>query len=201
MTIFDLKHIETPRLVIRPVQRGDEIELNAAIQRSLLSLQRWMHWAKDPSLETTLNYVEESVRGWSAGHLLEFPMIVIHKADRKIISASGFNEKSDLSKRLFEIGYWIDTPYEGQGYVSELVNALTRYALEALQATRVQICTQVGNEKSMAVAKRCGYVCGTTLKSDRLDCESGLPVDSFLYVCGDLNALPALTVTWKHRKN
>ena len=50
---YTLKQIETPRLIIRPVQLGDEIQLNQAVNNSLESLQQWMPWANDPSLETT----------------------------------------------------------------------------------------------------------------------------------------------------
>jgi len=59
--IFSLKHIETPRLIIRPVKHGDEIQLNKAVNNSLDSLQRWMPWANDPSLETTKAFIENGV--------------------------------------------------------------------------------------------------------------------------------------------
>ncbi len=52
MNIYDLKQIQTSRLLIRPPKLGDEIELNKAINNSLEALQRWMPWAKDPILET-----------------------------------------------------------------------------------------------------------------------------------------------------
>ena len=198
MNIYNLAQIETPRLIIRPVQLGDEIELNAAIQHSLPSLQRWMPWSKDPSIQTTREHIQRGVHAWASGNARDFPMVVIHKNDNTIISGSGFNEKSDLSKPYFEIGYWIDSRYEGQGLVTELVNALTRYALDALHATRVQICTQVENERSILVAKRNAYECEATLKNDRLDCVSGLPSDSYLFACCDAGVLPELAVSWEH---
>ena len=37
---YTLKQIETPRLIIRPVQLGDEIQLNQAVNNSLKSLQQ-----------------------------------------------------------------------------------------------------------------------------------------------------------------
>lgn len=42
---YNLKQIETPRLIIRPVELGDETQLNQAVNNSLESLQRWMPWA------------------------------------------------------------------------------------------------------------------------------------------------------------
>lgn len=58
---YTLKQIETPRLIIRPVQLGDEIQLNQAVNNSLESLQQWMPWANDPSLETTRDFIQKGV--------------------------------------------------------------------------------------------------------------------------------------------
>ena len=201
MNIYNLKYIETPRLLIRPVKDGDEIELNAAINRSLPSLQQWMPWAKDPSLESTNTFVKNSVAGWQSQNAIEFPMVVIHKETSHIIAATGFNDRSIPVNHTFEIGYWIDSSYQGQGFVTEYVNALTRYALGALGAQRVQIDTHVDNQKSMAVAKRCGFTKEFVMKNERLDCETGLPADSVLYACCDTGDLPSLKVSWDHHKN
>jgi RimJ/RimL family protein N-acetyltransferase len=123
--------------------------------------------------------------------------LVIHKESRQVISASGYNEHTNFTKPCFEIGYWIDSTFSGQGLAQELVNALTRYALQGLGAIRTQICTQVENTKSTAVAERCRYVYEATLKHICLDCNSRVPADGFLYSCCDISTLPPLEVTWK----
>lgn len=182
MKIIDLEKIETSRLIIRPVQLGDEVEISAAINRSLEPLQRWMPWAKDPSFETTKKFVENAVKNRSTSSLINFPLVVVHKGDNKIISATGFNEKSEFDIGVYEIGYWVDMQYQGQGFVTEFVTALTRFSFEYLSAIRVQIVMQVENEKSVSVAKRCGFRCEATMKNHRIDCVSGSPADSYLYV-------------------
>jgi len=197
-SIYRLIKIDTPRLLIRPVRLGDEVALNQAINRSLDALQRWMPWAKDPSMESTTTFVRSTVGAWKSGKAIEFPMVIIHKETNLIIAASGFNEHSDPTIPFYEIGYWIDTQYQGQGLVTEFVNALSRYALGALGAFRVQICTQLGNQKSVAVANRCSFTCEATIKNVRLDCKTNLPVDSLLFACCDAHELPPLHVTWEH---
>lgn len=196
MNIYNLEYIETPRLIIRPVKDGDEIEINQAINRSLVMLQRWMPWAQDPSLQTTREFVQNGVLDWQSGQAIEFPMVVIHKQDNKIISASGFNDLCDLTKPYYEIGYWIDSAYQGQGLVTELVTGLTRYTLDALKAIRVQIRIQANNIKSVAVAKRCGYMAEVRIKNYCIDCKGGLPADSLLFACCDVSVLPELEVKW-----
>ncbi len=198
INIYSLKQIETPRLIIRPVRMGDEIELNQAINRSLKSLQRWMPWAKDHGLDATREFIQHSIWCWTAKKSNDYPMVVIHKTDHKIIAASGFNEHSVPVKPFYELGYWIDVQYQGQGLVTEMVNALTRYALDALRAHRVQICTQVDNEKSIAVARRCGFECEATRKNDRIDCENGQLTDGLIFSCCQINVLAPLEVTWQH---
>ena len=192
MNLIDLKKIETPRLLIRPVQLGDEVEISAAINRSLESLQRWMPWAKDPSFETTKKFVENAVKNRSTNSFRDFPLVAVHKGDHKIISATGFNEESEFDIGVYEIGYWIDVQYQGQGFVTEFVTAITRFAFEYLGAIRIQIATQIENEKSVSVAKRCGFSCEATMKNNRIDCKTGNPADSYLFSITNETFLPSI---------
>jgi RimJ/RimL family protein N-acetyltransferase len=200
MKIYSLKQIETPRLLIRPLKLGDEIEINQAINRSLEILQRWMPWAEDPSLETTKDFVYRNVNAWKCGQSKEFPLVAVLKAENKIVSATGYNDRSELTRPYFEIGYWIDSNYQGRSLVTELVNALTRYALDGLKATRVQLSTQTDNIKSLGVAKRCGFVQEALLKNYCIDCVSNKPADSYLYACCDTSSLPGLEVKFEHHE-
>ena len=124
MKLNQLKKIETDRLIIRPIEMGDEVQINAAINRSLPALQRWMPWAKDPSFETTEKFVKNAVKDRRLDHFKEFPLVVVYKDDRKIISATGFNETSEFSIGVYEVGYWIDTQYQGHGYLHKSLMGL-----------------------------------------------------------------------------
>lgn len=84
---------------------------------------------------------------------------------------------------MFEIGYWIDSQYSGNGYMTEAVNAITQYAFDQFKAVRVQICAQLDNQKSIAVAKRCGFIQEAILKNYRLDCSSKKPCDEVILAC------------------
>ncbi len=64
--------LETPRLILRAPQLGDEKPLNEAINRSLPELQRWMPWAKDPSIQPTIYYVKDGIASWSSKPLVIF---------------------------------------------------------------------------------------------------------------------------------
>ncbi len=179
--MFPKEPIETPRLLIRPPQLSDAKPLNDAINRSLDTLKKWMPWAHDPSLKTTEAFIQKGVAEWDSEQQQNFPMIVMLKSSGEIISASGYNESSNPLVPLFEIGYWIDSKHTGQGYVTECVNALTHFAFEQLKAVRVQIKVQRENEKSQAVAKRCGFHQEAILEKAVLDCTMNQPADQFIF--------------------
>lgn len=191
MKIYSLVKIETPRLIIRPVQLGDAIPLNKSLNNSLSLLQKWQPWAQDPSLKTTQDFIQRGVFAWDSHWVEDFPMVVIHKAEKKIIGASGYNDRSSPSQGLYEIGYWLDIDYQGQGLVTEYVNALTRYALEALDAKTVLIYMKIDNIKSANVAKRLNFNCdgiktGITQEGSK----------DYRFACHDLSVLPKLELRW-----
>lgn len=189
-------HIETPRLIIRPPKLSDAKPLNDAINRSLDVLERWMPWASDPSLKATETFIQKSVDEWGSETQKIFPMIMVLKNTDEIIGASGYNESSDLSLPSFEIGYWIDSKYSGHGYVTECVTALTRYAFDRLNAVRVQIKTQKENEKSQAVAKRCGFKQEAVLEKTVRDCKTKLLTDQLIFTCFNTEKLPVMELNF-----
>ncbi|ARH01101.1 hypothetical protein B6V88_12130 [Legionella micdadei] len=181
--------LETPRLLLRTPQPGDEIPLNQAINRSLNELKQWMPWASDPRLETTAEFVTKAIVQWKTKNQIEFPMVVIYKQNNKIIGGCGYNEHSDPQVPFYEIGYWLDTEYTGLGLATELTIALTKYAFEAMKAARVQICIQADNIKSIRVAEKCGFDLEARLHHYRLDCKTGKPADELIYVRFNANKL------------
>lgn len=174
--------IETERLILRTPKLGDEKPLNKAINRSLPELQRWMPWAKDPSMQPTVRYVKDGISSWVSDTPGDFPMVIIHKESQQIIGASGFNNRSRPEVPVFEIGYWLETAFTGQGLATETVGALTGFAFEFFHAARVQIVTQVGNEASRRVAEKNGFILEATLKNYCVDCLSGKPANDWIFV-------------------
>ena len=58
----------------------------------------------------------------------------------------------------FGIGYFADVRHEGNGYVTEAVNAVVKVLFEKLNAHRIQVETDDTNFRSINVAERCGFV-------------------------------------------
>lgn len=58
----------------------------------------------------------------------------------------------------FQIGYFVDFKYEGQGYVTEAVSAGLGFIFRDLNAHRVRLECDDTNRRSRGVAERCGLI-------------------------------------------
>ena len=72
----------------------------------------------------------------------------------------------DWSIPKFEIGYWCRAGFQGCGYVTEAVQAVTEAAFRILKANRVEIRCDARNLRSRRVAERAGYHLDARLKND-----------------------------------
>jgi RimJ/RimL family protein N-acetyltransferase len=164
------EQILTERLVIAAPRIGLGQALNAAICESLDELRPWMPWAQTaPSIEES----ETVLRHQLAEFILRSDLVYqfyARTADGqpgRLLGGTGLH-RFDWTVRRFEIGYWIRTSAQGQGYVSEAVAALARMAFEELRARRVEIRMDEANLRSRAVAERCGFELEGVLRQDSL---------------------------------
>ena len=70
--------------------------------------------------------------------------------------------------RRFEIGYWCRSGCAGQGFITEAVRALNRFAFDRLDARRVEVRMDGRNERSRRVAERAGFTFEGVLRGDSL---------------------------------
>jgi len=148
-------HFETERLILRAPRAGDGAAGNEAIRESEAALRPWMPWATPlPAPEDTEQVYRQMAAQWLTRESL--PLIVLRKADGLFVGGSGLMCR-DWSVPFFEIGYWLRTSLQGQGYMTEAVRAQTRFAFDVLGARRVEIRMDARNTRSAAVAERAGY--------------------------------------------
>ncbi len=172
-------HIETERLLLRPPRPGESQVIYAAIQESLDNLRQWMTWAHE---EQTLERVEISSRQaialFQTRETLRFRLF--RKSDGEYVGMSEIHS-FDWSVPRCEIGYWVRTSMQGQGYMTEAVKGLTDFALTTLHANRIEIRCNARNVRSAAVAERAGYVLEARLHHYERDVGSELR-DTLVYV-------------------
>jgi RimJ/RimL family protein N-acetyltransferase len=155
---------ETERLIIRAPKAGDGQAVNDAVRESHEHLKPWMPWAVD--LQTP-EQSEEHVRRNAALWILRenLGLLLFRKSDGLYVGGSGLH-RMDWSVPAFEIGYWVRTSLEGQGYISEAVGGITDFAFGVIGAERVEIRCDTRNIRSANVAKRARYSLEVTLRHD-----------------------------------
>lgn len=186
--------ITTPRLVIKPTYPEFAEQLFNAKKESMPELLEWMAWA--PLDKGDIDDQRERMSKWLAKFILREELCLLaFTHEGELVVATGFHRINWDIPRC-DMGYWCKTSAQGKGYVTEMANALTRYAFEVLKMRKVGIHVDKDNMKSAAVARRLGYVheyddLGGITKPN---CDD-LRIKS-VYSCLDATKLPPLEVSW-----
>lgn len=178
----------TARLRLVPPKPGDGLMVNRAIAESFVELHEWMDWAATmPSIIESERFVRDAAARYLRRD--DLPMFMRKRDTGEFVGSSGMH-RIDWNVPRFEIGYWCRTSLVGQGYVGEAVAELTRFAFEQLKAVRVEIRTDVNNDRSWRVAERLGYTLEAIMRRDTRT-ASGALRDTRLYAMVDIADLRA----------
>ena len=170
---------ETERLTVRSPMPGDGAELQAAVAETIDDLRPWMPWADHvPTVEED----EELVREARARFLTreDLWLLLFLKGAHTLVGASGLHS-IDWKVPRFEIGYWVRRRFAGQGYITEAVRGITRFAFDVLGARRVEIRCDARNLRSQAVARRAGFTLEATLRDHAVAVDGELR-DTLIFV-------------------
>jgi ribosomal-protein-serine acetyltransferase len=163
---------DTERLTLRAPCQADAPEIVTAVNESRAELRPWMPWATNPAeVDATAVRLCTAIAKWITRE--DLLVHVYLKGTSTFVVGSGLHH-IDWPAGRFEIGYWCRTSYASQGYVTEAVNALTAFAFGPLHANRVEIRCDTRNVKSVAVAKRCGFLQEAVLRHDDLGVDGNL---------------------------
>lgn len=183
------------RLLIRPLRNGDEFLLNCAIVDSFVQLHEWTEWAiKPPTMEETRAYVEFSLKCWSEEKSVELPFLIFDPSTDNLIGAASFHA-INWKIPSFEIGYWGNIHYSGQGLITEAVNILIHHAFSAWNAQRIEIRCDPENRKSAAIPERLGFLLEAQFKNHRIHPGSQKISGTSVFVRYDLEGLPEVKYT------
>lgn len=165
-------NFESERLLIRSALWGDGAAVNEAVQESLDELRPWMPWAR---IIPTPEQSEASIRRSRLEFLerKDLRLLLFKKDSGELVGSSGLH-RIDWQTRKFEIGYWIRTSCSKQGYITEAVNAITDFAVQQLQANRIEIRCDSRNTQSARIAERSGYTLEGIMRNDKCDVDGQL---------------------------
>lgn len=101
------------------------------------------------------------------------------EVDGEAVGGIGLVPKEDIYRRTAEIGYWLGEPFWGQGIMSEVVKALTDYAFETFDLSRIYAGVFERNRASMRVLEKAGYTFEARLR--KAITKEGETMDEFIY--------------------
>ncbi|RLL42161.1 N-acetyltransferase [Oceanobacillus piezotolerans] len=151
---------------------GDGRVVYDAMLASKNELLEWLEFARN---NQELEQVEQNVREAHVQFLArkDLRLHIFHRETGVFIGSTGLHH-IDWMVPKFEIGYWIDTRYSGQGYMVEAIEGLTVFAFYALGANRIEIRCDTKNTKSRKIPERLGYTLEGVLRQDSLDNHGNL---------------------------
>ncbi len=157
--------LESERLWLRVPRPGDGAAINQAVRESFEELRPWLPWAATlPTVAESEEFARRSAVSYLAREA--FTWLLWSKQTGDLIGASGMHDLN-WSVPSMQIGYWVRTSMTGQGYITEAVRTLTRFAFDVLDACRLEIRCDERNERSAAVARRAGFVLEGVLRNER----------------------------------
>ena len=147
--------LETPRLVLLPIDPGDAAELWIAIDGSRAHLERWLPWVpfnSDPAANQ--RFTDACASDWDAGRALRFT--IRERATRTVVGVVGLEACVHLH-RSCELGYWLRKEGTGRGIMTEAGRASLEFAFRQMGAHRVRVAAATENHASLEVIARLGF--------------------------------------------
>ena len=147
------ERFETERLILRHWNNGDAEELYRYAKDERVGPPAG--WPVHTSVENSREIIEKEV-------LAEGTYAVVLKESNLPVGTIGLllGGASDLvtADTEAEIGYWIGVPYWGQGFIPEAARVLIQYAFDELGMDKLWCGYFEGNDKSLRVQQKCGFV-------------------------------------------
>ncbi|MFX0092692.1 MAG: GNAT family N-acetyltransferase [Candidatus Hodarchaeota archaeon] len=150
--------LETARLIIRIYEKGDGTALFL-----LLESNNNRKYLKDHIDEATTIKTEEGaeirvrelIADWVARN--RFVMGIWLKSSEKYVGQIWI-EPNKWGVPSFELGWFLDKSYQGQGLATEAAKAAIQFLFNHLKAHKIIVLTRDDNIRSYKLAERCGFI-------------------------------------------
>lgn len=147
--------IETPRLLLMPIEISDGDELWDAVEGSRWHLERWLPWVPfNSTREASSRYAEACVADWDGGRAVRFAIRERHT--RELLGVVGLDSCVHLH-RSCELGYWLRRDATGKGLMTEAASASVEFAFSRMSMHRIRCAAATDNFPSLRVIQRLGF--------------------------------------------
>ncbi len=139
-----------PNVYLRPVAKGDRDEFLSVMRLSAALHEPWIH--PPTTVEMFRRYLHRLKRDDHEG------LLVIDQASGAIAGCFNINNIVLGSFRSAALGYYVAAPFAGRGYMRTGLKQVIKQAVEKMGLHRLEANIQPGNERSIALVKRCGFI-------------------------------------------
>ena len=145
--------IDGKQIFLRPLLLKEADEFFHLIQVSRRELGRWLPWVKGTTKTAhTKKFLKEGLKNQRRGEVLALGIFL--KSSSKIIGCVGARH---LQTGVPEIGYWMGTPFTGNGYSCEASTIFADALFNNLPIHKIEIRCEPRNFKSRAIPERLGF--------------------------------------------
>ena len=148
------------RLSLRAIDERFVPELHQLVLKNQAWLQHSLNWVKDVTDE---NASRQHAQGNVMLHQRGYAKMFLIFDDETMVGVLSFNQIEPLNKTGY-IGYWLDEAHQGQGILSQALQAFIHFYSQRGDVRRFVIKCRVANESSNRVAQRNGFVLEGCLK-------------------------------------
>ena len=124
-----------------------------AVVASRPELLPWMPWAREPTLESTLDMTVRDEKAWRDDRVFHFALVETESGD--VLGVAGLNRDGPKTLGLH---YWIRADHAGRGLTTEAGEALVAWARDELRAARLTLWAGRDNHASRRVAEKVGFI-------------------------------------------
>lgn len=153
--------VRTPRLLLRPARENDVPALYRALRRNADHLRPWSptppRGEKRPTLTTAASEIARWRALWRRGD--SFALYAFEHAPDGEAAIVGRVTLGRVTRGVFQnayLGYWMDASRQGQGLMTEAVEAALDFAFGPLALHRVQAAIMPRNARSIRVVEKLG---------------------------------------------
>lgn len=152
---------ETERLLIRPFRENDAETFFACCQNP--NLGNNAGWAPHKSIKESREILQNVFIGQ------EDIWAITLKDTRQLIGSIGIvPDPKRENPQVRMLGYWLDEPHWGKGYMTEAVQAVLNYGFNELQLSLITANCYPHNKRSQQVLERNGFICEGVLHQAEL---------------------------------
>ncbi|CDR22493.1 GNAT family N-acetyltransferase [Staphylococcus schweitzeri] len=163
------------QITLKILEVHDTEALFNIVNRSRDSLREWLPWVdatKQPS--DTRAFIKRGLLQFADGNGFQCGIWY----EGTLAGVIGLHEINHMHRKT-SLGYYLDKQYEGQGVMTQAVEALIKYCFEEVGLNRIEISAAVNNEKSQAIPERLGFTKEGMLRDNEL--LNGFYSSSYVY--------------------